>query len=89
MEQSNPIVQIVLASIAAVTTIVTSYLAFLVIKLRQGVEQVHIAVNSERTTILEKVDALQAEIRQLSSDKAVLKEQAQVQEQKQSGDNGS
>jgi hypothetical protein len=43
-----------------------------------SVEKVHVAVNSERTAMLEKLEALRAEILELSMGKAVADERAAV-----------
>jgi hypothetical protein len=47
-------------------------------KAEESIEKVHVAVNSERTAMLEKIDALRAEILELSKSKAVAEEREAV-----------
>jgi hypothetical protein len=47
-------------------------------KAEESIEKVHVAVNSERTAMLAKIDGLRAEILELSKSKAVMEERESV-----------
>jgi len=79
---------IILAIISLLGTLVTSVMAYFVAKIRTtsnetkeaavksatSMEQIHVAVNSERTALLKKVEDLRDEILQMSKDKATADE---------------